>query len=57
MLWIYLADHLEGIILMKDKIIVASPMLESPISNPPGESSKYVITANIKITDMTNFVR
>ncbi len=57
MLWINLAGQLEGIILSKDKIIVASPMLESPISNPPGERSKYVIAANIKITDMTNFVR
>ena len=57
MLGIDLAGHLEGIILMKDKIIVASPMLESPISNPPGERSKYVRAANIKITEMTNFVR
>ena len=57
MLWIDLADHLEVIILMKDKTIVASPMLESPISNPPGERSKYVMIANIKITEMTNFVR
>ena len=57
MLWIDLAGHLEGIILMKDKIIVASPMLERPISNPPGEISKYVRAANIKITEMTNFVR
>ena len=57
MLWIDLAGHLEVIILMKDKIIVASPMLESPTSNPPGERSKYVRAANIKITEMTNFVR
>ena len=57
MLWIDLASHLEGIILMKVKIIVASPMLESPISNPPGERSKYVRAANMKITEMTNFVR
>ena len=57
MLWIDLAGHLEGIILMKDKIIVVSAMLESPISNPPGERSKYVRAVNIKITEMTNFVR
>ena len=57
MLWIDLAGHLEGIILVKDKITVASPMLESPISNPPGERSKYVKAANIKITEMTNLVR
>ena len=57
MLWIDLAGHLEVIILMKDKIIVASPMLESPISNPPGDRSKYLRAANIKITEMTNFVR
>ena len=57
MLWIDLASHLEGIILMKDKTIVASPMLESPINNPPGESSKYVKAAKIIITEMTNFVR
>ena len=57
MLWIDLAGHLEVIILMKDKIIVASPMLESPIINPPGEISKYFRAANIKITVMTNFVR
>ena len=57
MLWIDLAGHLEGIILMKDKIMVASPMLESPISNPPGEISKYVRAANKKITEMKNFVR
>ena len=56
MLWIDLAGHLEVIILMKDKIIVASPMLESPISNPPGERFKYVSAANMKITEMTNFV-
>ena len=57
MLWIDLEGHLEVIILTKDKITVASPMLESPISNPPGERSKYVRTANIKKTEMTNFVR
>ena len=57
MLWIDLAGHLEVIILMKDKITVASPMLESPISNPPGERPKYVRAANIKKTEMTNFVR
>ena len=57
MLWIDLAGHLEVIILMKDKITVASPMLESPISNPPGERPKYVRAANIKTTEMTNFVR
>ena len=57
MLWIDLAGHLEVIILMKDKIIVASPMLESPISKPPGERPKYVSAANIKKTEMTNFVR
>ena len=57
MLWIDLTSHLEGIIVMKDKIIVASPMLESPISNPPGERSKYVKAANIKTTEMTNFER
>ena len=57
MFWIDLAGHLEVIILMKDKIIVASPMLERPMSNPPGERSKYVRAANIKITEMTNFVR
>ncbi len=57
MLWIDLAGHLEVVILMKDKIIVASPMLQSPISTPPGERSKYVRAANIKITEMTNFVR
>ena len=57
MLWIDLAGHFEVIILMKDKTIVASPMLESPISNPPGERSRYVRAANIKITEMTNFVR
>ena len=56
MLWIDLAGHLEGIILMNDKIIVASPMLESPISKPPGEIFKYVRASNIKITEMTNFV-
>ena len=57
MLWIDLAGHLEGIILMKDKIIVASPMLESPISNPLGERSKYVRATNIKIAETTNLVR
>ena len=57
MLWIDLAGHLEGIILMNDKIIVASPMLESPISKPPGERFKYVRAANIKLTEMTNYVR
>ena len=56
MLCINFIGHLEGIILMKDKIIVASPMLESPISNPPGEIPKYVRAANIKKTEMTNFV-
>ena len=55
MLWIDLAIHLEGIILMKDNIIVASPMFESPISNPPGETSKYVKTAKMIITEITNF--
>jgi len=57
MLWIDLEGHLEVIILTKDKITVASPMLESPISNPPGERPKYVRAANIKKTEMTNFVR
>ena len=57
MLWIDLAGHLEVIILIKDKIIVASPMFESPISKPPGERSKYVRAANIRTTEMTNFVR
>ena len=57
MLWIDLAGHLEVITLMKDKIIAASPMLESPISTPPGERSKNVRAPNIKITEMTNFVR
>ena len=56
MLWIDLEGHLEVIILTKDKITVASPMLESPISNPPGERPKYVRAANIKKTEMTNFV-
>ena len=42
---------------MKDKIITVSPMLESPINTPTDERSKYVIAANIKITEMTNFVR
>ena len=57
MFWTDLASHLEGIIRTKDNIIVASPMLESPISNPPDERSKYVRATNIKITEMTNFVR
>ena len=57
MLWIDLEGHLGVIILMKDKITVESPMLESPISNPPGERPKYVRAANIKKTEMTNFVR
>ena len=57
MLWIDLEGHLEVIILTKDKMTVASPMLESPISKPPGERPKYVRAANIKKTEMTNFVR
>ena len=57
MLWIDLEGHLEVIILMKDKITVASPMLESPISNPAGERPKFVRAAIIKKTEMTNFVR
>ena len=57
MLWIDVECHLELIILTKDKITVASPMLERPISNPPGERSRYFRAANIKITEMTNFER